>query len=481
MTKTFAEVACATLTGPAGSLEDERIIELFAGPGGMSEGLAMLGIQSHQAIGIEWDESACKTAEAAGHRRILGDVTTFEPEYIALNYLDKPLTGFHASPPCQGFSLAGKGKGREDTDVILQQIRAVGEGELFIEAAINVVRRLAHDDKSALTLEPLRWIYALLPGWVTLEQVPAVLPLWEAYADVLRAWGYSVWTGNVQAEQYGVPQTRKRAILIASRHRQVTGPTPTHSKFHTRTPSRLDEGVAKWTTMAEALGWGESERVGFARKYDGRGECLEVNGVPVRGRDLRATTLPAQTVTEKARSWSRFEFQPEYMGDVYNKNGCIRSIHEPAPTLTASMDNGNFQWTGEDNPRIADRVARKTEAYRAAVKAEVEPRVNNQSGTEFDLAWPADRPAPTLACRDLVTMPGANANRFNGSTKSRNDGIRVTVEEAGILQSFPADYPWYGTKTKRFEQVGNAVPPLLGMHVAAVAMGVQVRLMQAAA
>jgi DNA (cytosine-5)-methyltransferase 1 len=72
-----------------------------------------------------------------------------------------------------------------------------------------------------------------------------------------------------------------------------------------------------------------------------------------------------------------------------------------------------------------------------------------------------DRPAPVIAGRGLVTMPGANANRFNGSTKSRNDGIRVSVEEAGVLQSFAPDYPWQGTKTKQHEQVGNAVPPLL--------------------
>jgi len=89
------------------------------------------------------------------------------------------------------------------------------------------------------------------------------------------------------------------------------------------------------------------------------------------------------------------------------------------------------------------------------------PRVNNQSGTEFDLGWPAERPAPVIAGRGLVTMPGANANRFNGSTKSRNDGIRVTVQEAGVLQSFPPDWSFQGSKTSQYQQVGNAVPPLL--------------------
>ena len=43
--------------------------------------------------------------------------------------------------------------------------------------------------------------------------------------------------------------------------------------------------------------------------------------------------------------------------------------------------------------------------------------------------------------------------------------MRVTVQEAGILQSFPADYPWKDTKSQQYRQVGDAVPPLLAMHI----------------
>jgi DNA (cytosine-5)-methyltransferase 1 len=52
------------------------------------------------------------------------------------------------------------------------------------------------------------------------------------------------------------------------------------------------------------------------------------------------------------------------------------------------------------------------------------------------------------------------------------DSVRISVREAAILQSFRPDYPWAGTKTKQFEEVGNAVPPLLAEHVLAMATGI---------
>ncbi|MFI8451550.1 hypothetical protein [Streptomyces erythrochromogenes] len=42
--------------------------------------------------------------------------------------------------------------------------------------------------------------------------------------------------------------------------------------------------------------------------------------------------------------------------------------------------------------------------------------------------------------------------------------IQITAKKAGFLQSFPASYPWQGNQSRRFSQIGNAVPPLLAAH-----------------
>lgn len=428
-------------------------ISIFSGPGGVCTGLADTDLFD-TIIGVEWESDAVATATAAGHKVIQADVREVDPRELALQYgiyFDDLL--FQASPPCQGLSMAGKGEGRKDLEHLLFAISQLvrlpdtldsweEHGEEIPALQADLLRQCS-DDRSPLAFEVMRWIFDLNPDHIMLEQVPAALPIWQAIAEVLESWGYSVWCGNVQAEQFGVPQTRKRAILMASRLFKVGAPEPTHSKYHNRTPSRLDSGVLPWVSMAEALGWGVE---GVMVSNYGTG------GDPKK-RGERKLSEPSPTVTSKIDR-NKIVLTPTHMGDVYNSKGCIRSIHEPAPTMTASMDNGNFQFFHEDNPpkKVIDRLA---------VKQEVEPRVNNQSGTEFDLAWPADRPAPTIAGREIVTMPGANANRFNGSTKSRNDGIRVTIEEAGVLQSFPPDYPWQGNKSSKFQQCGNAVPPVL--------------------
>lgn len=232
-------------------------LDLFAGPGGWSLACRELGIDE---TGIDTSTPACATARAAGHTRVQADVTTYPIPTVGNH------DGLIASPPCQTFSTAGKGTGRRSLDVLLAAVPLVGMG-LDPTDAIGQARGDAWlwgtpddlDERSALVLEPLRYARTMRPTWFALEQVPDVLPVWEAYARVLRGWGYHAATRILSAECYGVPQTRKRAILVAHRDRPVMLPAATHSRYHGNA-TRLDRGVLPWVSMADALGWGMTAR-----------------------------------------------------------------------------------------------------------------------------------------------------------------------------------------------------------------------------
>lgn len=73
-----------------------------------------------------------------------------------------------------------------------------------------------------------------------------------------------------------------------------------------------------------------------------------------------------------------------------------------------------------------------------------------------------DRPARTVTCRNLG---GATADMHR---LRMSDGRRrmLTVREGARLQSFPDWFEFYGTEYERCEQIGNAVPPLLGLAMA---------------
>lgn len=224
-------------------MNDPDAIDLFAGPGGWDLAARELGLT---VLGIENDPATCATREAAGLPTLCADVRKLDPlDYLAL--------GLIASPPCQTFSAAGKGSGRAELADIVGLIRFAPFHPRFT------------DERTALVLEPLRWIMARAEvrnpyTWIAMEQVPTVLPIWEAYAQVLRSIGYTVSTGRLSAEQYGVPQTRRRAFLVAKLRGPVRLPAPTHSRYFSHDPQRLEEGVKPWVSMAEALGWGMTGR-----------------------------------------------------------------------------------------------------------------------------------------------------------------------------------------------------------------------------
>lgn len=390
-----------------------RCLDLFAGAGGWDVAARELGVDS---LGVEIMPEARATREANGlNTSAISDVWQMA-EHLSredFSYYD----GLIASPPCQTFSMAGKGAGREALDYVLSQIdHKVYETVMGLR---NCVKMFDLDERTALVLVPLLFWHHMRPRWVAFEQVPTVLPVWEAMAEVMREAGYSVWTGNLHAEQFGVPQTRKRSILMARRDgASVVAPRATHSKYYPRDKTRLDPGVKPWVSMAQALGWDGS------------------------------------------------------MGDVLASNGTVRDCSDPSPTLTGSMDNGNF------------RLVQDRQLGKGRLERHGKPKDRTTDEPSYSMRGQASGSAPGGGYVLSQKFAGAGqtaidtagqipremeepAHTVTGKATATwvQPTRRVTLEEAAILQGFPRDFVFCGSKGKQYLQVGNAIPPPLAKAI----------------
>ncbi|EPD94563.1 hypothetical protein HMPREF1486_03116 [Streptomyces sp. HPH0547] len=403
-------------------------VDLFAGPGGWDVAARGLGLHT---VGLELDAAACATRAAAGHPTIRCDIAQYPTAPFA------GVRGLIASPPCQGFSRAGKRGGINDLEYAHQAVHDLAHGRDTRTQLAGACK----DKRTILVAEPMRYAAALRPEWVCLEQVPDVLPIWRQYAELLRSWGYSVWAGELNAADYGVPQTRRRAILIASRVRTVGPPPPTHAKEPA--DGLFGDTLARWVSMADALGLTEGLTVNT------RGDRKTAGG------NEFSADGPSWSLTEKTRSWA--------LRNGTQANACTRNLDEPAGTLFFGARCNDVSW-----------VLRNGNQPNAAIRGTHEPAPTVAFGNNAArVEWVPQRPATTVCSTDRIAPPGHRDRSANGDSQFASpDTIRITQAEAAVLQSFPADYPWQGTKTKQFEQIGNAVPVLLAAHVLAAATGI---------
>jgi DNA (cytosine-5)-methyltransferase 1 len=518
-------------------------VDLFAGPGGWDVAAHWLGVDP---LGIEWDDAACRVREAAGLRTLQADVAALDP-------LDFPCDLLIASPPCTAFSMAGKGEGRAALDTLLAAVSTMGAGEPIDQAALD---EACSDETAHLVLEPLRWALALEPRLICCEQVPPVLPVWEAMEPILRARGYATWSGVLSAEQYGVPQTRRRAFLIASLDGPVSMPSPSHQRYvaprkrddiggglfdlpeSERIVAPGDGELLPWVSMAEALGWddgpvpspaptvtsGGSDAGGVevfaskgARERVGRSVRTSF-GEPHRGPEAGSPTpefdpddRPSRTIVGKTGDW--------LLVNPYNRpNSAERSAEEPAPTVVSGNDFEERVWkvrthqntsaTGEryerdvdePSPTIVGRCdlwevpAALDRRQRSSLPVEVDrpapvitskarsaewvPAALDRRQTGGDV-WVGQPPATTVAGDPRVHPPGHKVNADDEAAGREYDGragenaVRVTMEQAACLQSFPSGYPWEaaGSRSAAFRCIGNAVPPPMAQAVLREAIG----------
>ena len=128
--------------------------------------------------------------------------------------------------------------------------------------------------------------------------------------------------------------------------------------------------------------------------------------------------------------------------------------------------------TGEGRPRPLDHPA-------PAITGKGTAYLMNSAEAWRHPDWVYRRPSTTITSDSSgrVGRPGHKHRGPDCCAKNREAGVgepqfaveavRVTVEQAALVQGFPDGYPWQGTKSKRYEQVGNAVPPPLARAILA--------------
>ncbi len=422
-----------------------KALDLFAGTG-WGVACQRLGIKES---GVEIMPEAVATRTANGMDTIYNDVwdgLQLTAEQHRARYGSYGL--LIASPPCQTFSLAGNGAGRAALDEVIEAI----ELHAYKDADALLAFGEKHDMRTALVLTPLAYVWRDRPRLVAMEQVPTVLPVWEACAEVMRGWGYEVKVEILNAEQYGVPQTRRRAILVARRGGPVELPAPTHSRYYSRTPGKLDPGVLKWVSMAEALGWG-------AKNQPSHTITAGVHGPTDRWASGGNSVRKALDAKIGTPEWIDKPDQDTDNRTTYGQRFDVEDV--------AALQSYPTGWGYTDRPAMT--VTGHGMLTRCPTGQKVPAAAALEDGTFLP------RPPYTLETarkRDPQENTGGYYSMVNNY---HPDAVNCTPAENAALQSYERPFVWCGTKTKQFLQIGNAVPPLLAEHVLAALVGIPVR------
>lgn len=195
-----------------------RAIDLFCGAGGLTTGLKEAGIDIVAAI--ENDKAAVNTYKA-NHPEIEvfdRDIRTISGNDIIVKV--GKIDMIVGCPPCQGFSsLTFKNKGE--------------------------------DERNLLVLEFLRLVREISPEIVMMENVPGLSgrgsPLFEQLMSELGKMKYCLNFDVLQVADFGIPQRRKRLVLIGAKGFEIKLPSKTHSEKPTGK-------LKKWKSLKQAIG-----------------------------------------------------------------------------------------------------------------------------------------------------------------------------------------------------------------------------------
>ena len=456
-----------------------RVLDIFAGCGGLSLGFLAAGFDI--AAAIENEPNAALSHGANFHNGTerhnkARDVAT-PPEVLSAELKLGPAADAFdvivGGPPCQAFARVGRPKLRE------------------IEAH---PKAFLHDPRARLYLEWLHYIETCQPLAVLMENVPDVLNhggqnIAEETCDVLEDKGYVCAYTLLNASFYGVPQMRDRMFLIGYRREianEVSFPEPTH-----------------WAELPSGYEGSRAVALKLIRRHDLFGEAHKYIYPP----EPRNALPPAVTVAEAIGDLPSIDARAELEAGTLRRGA--RRFDVPLPydnrrslsRYAALMKS----WKGFEAPdALYDHVIRYLprdfelfarmnhgdqypEAYRHAQDMFEERLIKERQGgnplhpesAEYDRLMRETIPpydagkfpnkwrkmSPDKPARTLMAHLGKDG--YSHIHYDSGQARTISVREAARLQSFPDGFRFCGTMNPAFKQIGNAVPPLLAKALAA--------------
>jgi DNA (cytosine-5)-methyltransferase 1 len=383
-------------------------------------------------------------------------------------------------PPCQAYSLVGrarrqevKGLNKEDERVFLYReyyrILAVHQPAVFIMENVKgilssrvenelIFTELLNDIKNPV--ESYRKLYGK-------EKIPSSKYGYSIYSLVKKSYSKNLFEEGIdakdfiiRAEEYGIPQTRHRVILLGIRNDLKAVPD-------------ILKPLVKLIPVDKVLKGLPSIRSGLSKTKDGKKEWRKVlqefenselaNGIDAQVWEQMRKILQKLSVSRKDKGALFLEgnIRISYMPDWYldnNINGvcnhesrshikedlarylfvsCFAKIQGRSPKLSdfpkSLLPEHKNVKMGVDENKFADR-------FRVQLNGQPSKTVTSHISKDGHYFIHPD----SLQCRSL------------------------TVREAARIQTFPDNYFFCGPRTQQFHQVGNAVPPLLANQVAEI-------------
>jgi len=296
-------------------------IDLFSGCGGLSDGLKQAGFKV--VIALEKDKNATKSYKLnhPDTRIIVKDIKRVSAVEFKRYLGGKTIDLLAGCPPCQGFS----------------SIRRLNR------------KKSARDNRNGLIMEFLRFVKVLQPKTVMMENVPALenYYLFKKFVSKLKTLNYHVDHKVVDVSEYGVPQRRRRLVLLASILGTVSIAEPTGKRITVR------QAIGKIKSPKKTKDWLQRVMAAHSPEIKER-----IRLIPKNGGSFRNLAREYQLDCHKGKNIG--------FKDIYGR----MKWNDVAPTITGGCMNpskGRFLHP-EKNRSITAREAAVIQSFRQSYK-----------------------------------------------------------------------------------------------------------------